>query len=323
MTATTVGRWPDVSYERWAATCDTLHAHAQVLGKLAAELAPPEPQLQHAVLRLTVRGWETAALPAPNGSGALAVVLDLRLHEITVEHSGGWTERIPLTPHRPVGHVTHEVLAAVARLGGPVPFNPAPQEVPWRVPLDEDSEHAWYEPEHVRDYFSAATRAVQVLTEFRAPFRGRSTAVSAWWGAFDVAVSLFSGRPSDPPATTSSRATRPTHRPWSSGGGPATSGTQESLLRLRPSGRGGPFAGRRVPSEGPLGPRLGGIHPRLGRRVRHSRSPRRRTAVRPFGPPPCQCAGRVDEALAASVDGRPPPLRPRPDRGVNGRPGHP
>lgn len=200
MTATTVGRWPDVSYERWAATCDTLHAHAQVLGKLAAELAPPEPQLQHAVLRLTVRGWETAALPAPNGSGALAVVLDLRLHEITVEHSGGWTERIPLTPHRPVGHVTHEVLAAVARLGGPVPFNPAPQEVPWRVPLDEDSEHAWYEPEHVRDYFSAATRAVQVLTEFRAPFRGRSTAVSAWWGAFDVAVSRFSGRPSDPPA---------------------------------------------------------------------------------------------------------------------------
>jgi hypothetical protein len=124
MTATTVGRCPDVSYERWAATCDTLHAHAQVLGKLVAELAPPEPQLQHAVLHLTVRGWETAALPAPNGSGALAVVLDLRLHEITVEHSGGWTERIPLTPHRPVGHVTHEVLAAVARLGGPVPFQP-------------------------------------------------------------------------------------------------------------------------------------------------------------------------------------------------------
>ena len=47
---------PLVSYEEWSATCDTLHAHTQVLGKLAATLAPPEPQLQHAALRLTARG---------------------------------------------------------------------------------------------------------------------------------------------------------------------------------------------------------------------------------------------------------------------------
>jgi hypothetical protein len=30
--------------------------HTQVLGKLAAALAPPEPQLQQTALRLTVRG---------------------------------------------------------------------------------------------------------------------------------------------------------------------------------------------------------------------------------------------------------------------------
>ena len=53
--------WPELSYKAWSATCDTLHAHTQVLGKLAVELAPPEPQLQHAALRLTARGWETAA----------------------------------------------------------------------------------------------------------------------------------------------------------------------------------------------------------------------------------------------------------------------
>jgi hypothetical protein len=27
--------WPALSYERWSETCDTLHAHTQVLGKLA------------------------------------------------------------------------------------------------------------------------------------------------------------------------------------------------------------------------------------------------------------------------------------------------
>src|SRR5438445_8573827 len=100
--------WPAVNYEQWHETCDTLHAHAQVLGKLAARLAPPEPQLQHAALRLTARGWETAPLPAPDGSGSLVVALDLRAHEAVVEHSGGQTRRVPLTPDRPVAEVTRE-----------------------------------------------------------------------------------------------------------------------------------------------------------------------------------------------------------------------
>ena len=192
--------WPAVSYEGWRATCDTLHAHAQVLGKLAVALAPPEPQLQHAALRLTARGWETPPLPAPDGSGALVVALDLRTHEAVVESTGGGSVRVPLTPHRAVGDVTHEVLAAVGRLGGPVRINPMPQEVPWTVPLDEDDEHTTYHPHQVADYFTAATHAALVLARFRAPYRGRSTPVLAWWGAFDLAVTLFSGAPAEPPS---------------------------------------------------------------------------------------------------------------------------
>src|ERR1700751_3428437 len=98
-----VSAWPELSYERWRPTCDTLHAHTQVLGKLAVKLAPPEPQLQHAALRLTARGWETAPLPAPDGSGSLVVVLDLWAHEAVIEHSAGPREHVPLTPDRPVG----------------------------------------------------------------------------------------------------------------------------------------------------------------------------------------------------------------------------
>src|ERR1700691_3112314 len=109
--------WPAISYDTWGETCDTLHAHTQVLGKLAAELAPPEPQLQHAALRLTARGWETAALPAPDGSGSLVVALDVHTHEAVAEHSDGRAERVPLTPDRPVGAVTRDVLAAVSSLG--------------------------------------------------------------------------------------------------------------------------------------------------------------------------------------------------------------
>jgi hypothetical protein len=193
--------WPELlAYEQWRATCDTLHAHTQVLGKLAVKLAPPEPQLQHAALRLTARGWETLPLPAPDRSGSLVVVLDLQRHEAAVEHSGGQAARVALTPHRPVGAVTRDLLAAVRALGGPVEIDPTPQEVPWRVPLDSDDEHAHYDPGQVADYFAAATRAALVLAAYRAPYRGRATPVNAWWGSFDLAVSLFSGLSADPPS---------------------------------------------------------------------------------------------------------------------------
>jgi hypothetical protein len=192
--------WPATSYEQWRPTCDTLHAHTQVLGKLATRLAPPEPELQHAALRLTARGWETAPLPAPDGSGAVVVALDLRVHEAVVEHSDGRTEHVALTPDRPVGDVTRDVLAAVRGIAGPVDIDPTPQEVPWSVPLDEDREHSVYDPAQVADYFAAATQAALVLADYRAPYRGRSTPVNAWWGSFDLAVSLFSGLPADPPS---------------------------------------------------------------------------------------------------------------------------
>jgi Family of unknown function (DUF5996) len=192
--------WPALEFAEWRATCDTLHAHTQILGKLAVALAPPEPQLQHAALRLTARGWETAPLPPPDGSGALVAGLDLHAHVALAEHSDGRATRMPLTPDRAVADVTRELLAAVRELAGPFEVELHPQEVSWSVPLDEDREHATYDPTQVAPYFAAATQAALVLAEFRAPYRGRSTPVNAWWGSFDLSVNLFSGESADPPS---------------------------------------------------------------------------------------------------------------------------
>lgn len=189
-----------MDYPEWSATCDTLHAHTQVLGKLAVALVPKEPELAHAALRLTARGWETLPLPAPDGSGAFVVALDLHLHAARIEHSDGRGARVALAPNRAVGDVTRELLARLRPLAGAVEVDPAPQEVWWTVPLDEDEEHATYDPGAVATYLAAATRAALVPAAFRAPYRGRSTPVNAWWGTFDLAVSLFSGEPAEPPS---------------------------------------------------------------------------------------------------------------------------
>jgi hypothetical protein len=187
-------------YEAWRETCDTLHAHTQLLGKLGVALAPPEPGLQHAALRLTARGWETLPLPAPDGSGAVVVALDLHSHHVVAEHSDGRSWSAGLTPDKSTGQVTREVVAALRELAGEVTINTTPQEVAWTVPLDEDEEHARYVADQVTAYFAAATQAALVLAAFRAPYRGRSTPVNAWWGSFDLAVNLYSGLPADPPS---------------------------------------------------------------------------------------------------------------------------
>jgi hypothetical protein len=165
--------WPAIApYAEWQQTCDTLHAHTQVLGKLAVTLAPPEPELQHAALRLTARGFETLALPAPDGSGALVAGLDLQGHQAFVEHSDGRRKRVALQPDRPVGDVTRDVLDAVRGIGGPVDIDPTPQEVSWTVPLDEDEEHRTYDAAQVASYFAAATRAALVLAASGRPIAG-------------------------------------------------------------------------------------------------------------------------------------------------------
>src|SRR4051812_50011487 len=120
--------WPALPLDAWRATCDTLHAHTQVLGKLAVALAPPEPQLQHAALRLSARGWETLPLPAPDGSGALVVALDLRRHEALAEHSDGSERRGAPTPHPPGGEGTRRPPHAPREPAGPVGIHPTPPE---------------------------------------------------------------------------------------------------------------------------------------------------------------------------------------------------
>lgn len=192
--------WPSLNYSDWSETCDTLHGHTQLLGKLCVKVAPAEPELQHAALRITARGWETQPLPCPDGSGSFVVALDLHAHAAVIEHSSGTRRSIPLTPNRSVGGVTRDVLHAIEALAGRVEIDPTPQEVWWTVPLDEDEEHHTFDEHQVAQYHACATQAGLALADFRAPYRGRKTPVNAWWGSFDLAVSLFSGQPADPPS---------------------------------------------------------------------------------------------------------------------------
>jgi hypothetical protein len=69
------------------------------------------------------------------------------------------------------------------------------------VPLDEDHEHATYDPDQVATHFEAATRAALVLGEFRAPFRSGRLRSTPGGGRSTL-------------RSISSRGGRPIHRPY-------------------------------------------------------------------------------------------------------------
>ena len=287
-------QWGGVSYETWSETCDTLHAHTQFLGKLAVALAPPEPQLQHAALRLTARGWETAPLPAPDGSGALVVALDLRNHEMAIETSAKGARRIALTPDRPVGAVTREALDTIRQLTDRVDIDVRPQEVPWTVPLDEDDVHAHYDPEQVTSYLAAASQAALVLAEFRAPYRGRSTPVNAWWGSFDLAVSLFSGRPAAPPSNDFIMRNAMDAQEIAVGWWPGDPRYGNAAFYAYAHPAPGRVLGRHaLPRSGPLERRSRRVHPELGRHPHRPGPTVGRPGVCPCRLPPRVCGLRL------------------------------
>src|SRR6476659_8245241 len=302
--------WQRLPLADWSETRETLHAHSQVLGKLAVVLAPPEPQLQHGALRLRARGLETLPLPAPDGSGALVVALDLHSHEAVVEHSDGRDRRLALTPDRPVGEVTRALVEAVSRLGGEVTIDPTPQEVSWTVPLDEDDQHRRYDPDQVAAYFRAATHAALALAAFRAPYRGRSTPVNAWWGSFDLAVSLFSGQAAEPPAadfiSRNAMDAQQVAVGWWPGDARYPRAAFYAYAHPAPEGVESPI----------LTPAAGGWEAALGEHVLHwddvCASPDPHAGAVEFARSAFRHACTVcewDPALAATAEGTPPPVR--------------
>ena len=145
--------WKSLPYDDWHATLDTLHAHAAAPGQAGRGVGSsgtPAPTRCPAGDR--PRLGDDAA-PAPDGSGALVVALDLQRHESVIEHSDGRVERVPLTPNRSVGEVSRDVLSAITEMVGPVQINPTPQEVPWTAILNEDEEHKTLRTEPGRRIF--------------------------------------------------------------------------------------------------------------------------------------------------------------------------
>lgn len=190
-----VNDWPELPYEEWRPTRDTLHMYTQVLGKLRLALSPFEPQWANVPLYVTARGLNTSAVPFD--SGIFDAELDFFDHALVLRSSRGGLLRVPLGG--PVAEFYRGVTLALGSLGVSVSVSELPSEVPDPIPFPQDREHHTYVEEQAQRFWRLLARVDVVMKRHRARFRGKTSPVHFFWGSFDLANTRFSGRPATPP----------------------------------------------------------------------------------------------------------------------------
>ena len=184
--------WPELLPERDHETLALLHLASQMLGKIRVAHAPWVNHGWHVALQPNARGLST--LPtAANDSRTFSLALDLCRHALVLWVSDGSREEVPLN----AGNVAalHQRLVAMLELHGlPSTFNGTPSEIEGAVPFAEDKTPRLYERDSAARFREALAAMLPVFGEFRAGFTGKASPVHFWWGAFDLAVTRFSGR---------------------------------------------------------------------------------------------------------------------------------
>lgn len=190
--------WPELSLAEWEPTYLTLHRWTQIAGKIRMALAPWMNHWWHAPLYVTSEGLTTSTMPY--GERALSLTFDFCAHRLVAHSSDNRSGGFPLEPMS-VADFYQRVLDLLARLEIEVAIWPVPVEVVDRTPFPEDRHHASYDRAQVERVHRILLSAARVFAVHRGRFLGKASPVHFFWGAFDLAVTRFSGRrnPSPPP----------------------------------------------------------------------------------------------------------------------------
>ena len=186
-------RWPALPVGAWEDTRDTLHMWTQVVGKTKLALAPRTNHWWNVALYVTARGLTTSLMPTADGRG-LEVAFDFHRHRLDLSTTDGSSRTLDLAP-RSVADFHAEYVARLDELGVEVAMNPVPQEVPDAVPFHLDHVHDSYDAAAATTFWRTLVDAHRVMSVFRGEFSGKTSPVHFFWGAFDLAVTRFSGRP--------------------------------------------------------------------------------------------------------------------------------
>jgi hypothetical protein len=195
----TTESWPELDWNAWSATADTLHMGTQIVGKTRLALTPLQNHWWNVPLYVSARGLTTS--PIPWRGDLLEIEFDFHKHVLEMRESTGAIIQLALEPQS-VAEFYSEYRQALAILGVEAKIWPMPVEVPTPVRFDRDTQHASYDAKAVASFHQALMRIDAVLKRFATGFQGKISPVHFFWGSFDLCCTRFSGRPCPGPPRT-------------------------------------------------------------------------------------------------------------------------
>ena len=183
--------WPRLRVDDWVATRDTVHLWTQIVGKTRMELAPALNHWWGVTLYVDATGLTTSLIPV--GARGLEIRFDFLAHELVLLTTDGDVRRMALRPGS-IADFYDEYLGHLRDLGIDVTLYGTPVELPEVTPFAEDTAERPYDADAVATFWRLLVDAHRVFSRFRGEFRGKSSPVHFFWGAFDLAVTRFSGR---------------------------------------------------------------------------------------------------------------------------------
>lgn len=184
--------WPELSADRDHETLTILHLASQMLGKIRVAHAPWTNHGWHVALQPNALGFSTLPTAASDGR-TFVLTLDLCSHAIALSTSADEHAHVPLS----AGSIAalHAALVAMLKQHAlPSTFSSRPNEIDGAIRFADDTAERPYDPDSADRLRRAFAAMLPVFERFRAGFTGKSSPVHLWWGAFDLAVTRFSGR---------------------------------------------------------------------------------------------------------------------------------
>jgi hypothetical protein len=183
--------WPELEWESWKDTAETLHMWTQIVGKTRLALTPLQNHWWNVPLYVSARGLTTSAMPWRGG--AFEVEFDFCDHVLRMRLANGAEVELPLQTQS-VAAFYARYRAALVTLGVEVNIWPMPVEVAAPVRFDLDKAHAAYDRKAVARFHGILMRVDAVLKRFATGFQGKISPVHFFWGSFDLCCTRFSGR---------------------------------------------------------------------------------------------------------------------------------
>lgn len=191
----TVDTWPTLHLEAWADTCATLHRWLQIVGKIQLVQSAWVNHSWHTTLHVTARGLITP--PVPHGTRVFQIAFDFLDHRLVIQAADGAQGGFALAPQS-VARFYAQLMAEMSRLDLAVNIDKRPNELPDATCFDQDAAHAAYDAVYAQRFWRVLVQCDRVFRLFRSRFTGKCSPVHLFWGALDLALTRFSGRPAPP-----------------------------------------------------------------------------------------------------------------------------